>query len=137
MSLRWRYDGTLLCGAKSSAQDRDAYIDDRLHYHLSLTGAIEPAEDEATTGKWYWRPARPPYWDNAPASQTTASDAGAAAASLERISEIIEHVDLRCRAGDGDVPPTLSEMQQSEISAIYALAMGHAEDWRPGEEPNP
>ena len=47
MSLRWRCDGTdktLVCGAKSNPRDSDTYIDDRLHYHLSLTGVIEPDE---------------------------------------------------------------------------------------------
>lgn len=52
-------------------------------------------------------------------------------ASLERIAEIIEAVDNRCLHIDGPVPPTLDEMTQDEISAIYALAKGKPEDWRP------
>lgn len=66
MSLRWRSDGTdktLVCGAKSNPRDSDTYIDDRLHYHLSLTGVIEPDENEKTNGLWYWREPRAPYWD--------------------------------------------------------------------------
>lgn len=43
---------------------------------------------------------------------------------LMRIAEIIEIVDNRCMAADGPVTPTLKEMQQSEISEIYALASG-------------
>lgn len=41
---------------------------------------------------------------------------------LKRIAEIIEAVDRRCMAADGPVTPTLSEMQQEEISEIYELA---------------
>ena len=62
MSLRWRIDGELLCGAKTKPMPDDTYIDDRLHYHMSLTGVIEPHGDESTTGLWRWREARAPYW---------------------------------------------------------------------------
>ena len=41
---------------------------------------------------------------------------------LDRIAEIIEAVDNRCLAADGPVTPTLAEMEQAEISEIYALA---------------
>lgn len=64
MSLRWRIDGRLLCGAKTEPQAHDTYIDDSLHYHLSLTGVIEPDLNEAKNGLWHWREARPPYWDD-------------------------------------------------------------------------
>ncbi len=63
MSLRWRVTGELLCGAKSEPMDGDCYIDDRLHYHLSLTGVIKPDMEEAENGLWHWRESRPPYWD--------------------------------------------------------------------------
>lgn len=43
---------------------------------------------------------------------------------LARIAGIIEHVDNRCMAYDGAVPPTLDEMTQAEISSIYELAKG-------------
>jgi hypothetical protein len=36
-------------------------------------------------------------------------------------------------AADGPVTPTLEEMRQDEISAIYALAMGQDEKWTPGQ----
>ena len=55
----------------------------------------------------------------------------APARRLERIKEIIEAVDQRCMACDGPVTPTLQAMDQSELSAIYALACGKAENWRP------
>lgn len=40
------------------------------------------------------------------------------------IADIIEGVDQRCAAADGPVTPTLEEMTQEEISAVYALAIG-------------
>lgn len=43
---------------------------------------------------------------------------------LQKIAAIIEYVDNRCSASDGPVPPTLLEMTQEEISAIYALSIG-------------
>lgn len=52
MSLRWRKDGPLLCGAKSEPKEGDTYIDDRLHYQLSVTKAVMPHEDEKKTGLW-------------------------------------------------------------------------------------
>ena len=41
---------------------------------------------------------------------------------LKRIKEIIENVDYRAMAVDGDVTPTLQEMTQAEISEIYELS---------------
>lgn len=52
---------------------------------------------------------------------------------LSRIAQIIDHVDNRAMAGEGNVLPTLEVMDQSEISAIYALALGHDEKWRPAQ----
>jgi hypothetical protein len=43
---------------------------------------------------------------------------------LRRIANIIDGVDNRCAAADGPVTPTLQEMTQIEMSAIYALAIG-------------
>lgn len=63
MSLRWRVSGELLCGAKTEPEIDDCYIDDRLHYHMSLTGVIEPDVDEEINGFWHWREPRPPYWE--------------------------------------------------------------------------
>ena len=44
---------------------------------------------------------------------------------LKAIAEIIEGVENRCAAVDGEVTPTLEEMTQSELSAIYRLAKGN------------
>ena len=55
MSLRWRRSGELLCGAKSEPLEDDCYIDDRLHYHLSLIlRVIVPDPDEEENGLWHW-----------------------------------------------------------------------------------
>lgn len=43
---------------------------------------------------------------------------------LKAIAEIIENVDNRCMMDEGPVTPTLEEMTQSEMSAIYRLAKG-------------
>ena len=53
---------------------------------------------------------------------------------LKRIAEIIEAVHQRAMACDGPVAETLSVMVQSDISAIYALARGKPEDWRPHDD---
>lgn len=56
MSLRWRRNGVLICGAKSSFEPFDTYIDDRLHYHLSQElRVVEPDSDEAESGLWHWK----------------------------------------------------------------------------------
>ena len=56
MSLRWRKDNTLICGAKSKPIKDDTYIDDRLHYKLAEEEKIViPNVDEHITGLWMWR----------------------------------------------------------------------------------
>ena len=55
MSLRWRKNGKLLCGAKSDPLEDDCYIDDRLHYMFSLIlKVIVPDPDEDNNGLWHW-----------------------------------------------------------------------------------
>ena len=55
MSLRWRITGELLCGAKSKPQKDDTYINDRLHYELSvIQKVVVPDKDEEENGLWYW-----------------------------------------------------------------------------------
>ncbi len=56
MSLRWRRDGVLLCAAKHEALEDDTYIDDRLHYKLSVDLAVVvPRFDERESGVWDWK----------------------------------------------------------------------------------
>ena len=55
MSLRWRKNGRLICGAKCEWFPGDVYIDDRLHYMLSvILQVIEPDEHEDENGLWHW-----------------------------------------------------------------------------------
>lgn len=55
MSLRWRADGTLVCAAKTQPEADDTYIDDRLHYQLSIISrAIIPDTHEDENGLWHW-----------------------------------------------------------------------------------
>ena len=55
MSLRWRVTGELICGAKSSPEPDDCYIDDNLHYHLSIVQKVlVPDTNEKENGLWYW-----------------------------------------------------------------------------------
>lgn len=46
---------------------------------------------------------------------------------LNEIAHIIESVDHRAMACDGDVTPTLQEMTQAEMTRIYKLATGKIE----------
>jgi hypothetical protein len=72
MSLRCRVNGDLLCGAKSEPQPDDCYIDDGLHYRLSvLYGVVIPEPDEATTGRWRW--ATESEWDRVRANRPDCS----------------------------------------------------------------
>lgn len=56
MALRWRHpSGELICAAKSRAHKGDTYIDDTLHYELSvIQKVLVPALDEGKTGRWFW-----------------------------------------------------------------------------------
>ena len=55
MSLRWRKTGEIVCGAKSEPQEGDTYINDRLHYELSVQQKIiVPDINEKENGFWYW-----------------------------------------------------------------------------------
>jgi hypothetical protein len=66
MALRIRPDGTILCAAMHPAQPGDTYLDDHVHYKLSVDhGAIvtEPIEPDPEHpgrgghlqhGEWWW-----------------------------------------------------------------------------------
>ena len=62
MALRWRKDGLLLCAAKSQEEPGDTYLDDRLHYLLSVTmGVVVPDALEDRNGLWHWVQTRGQY----------------------------------------------------------------------------
>jgi hypothetical protein len=55
VALRWRAGGELLCAAKTEPEEGDTYIDDRLHYQLSVVGRVIIADvEETTNGRWHW-----------------------------------------------------------------------------------
>ena len=55
MAIRWRNDGRLICAAMSDPEEDDTYIDDRLHYQLSVISRIILADvDHEENGLWHW-----------------------------------------------------------------------------------
>ena len=55
MSIRLRKNGDLVCAAMFAEQEGDSYIDDRLHYELSvLRGFIHADENHNVNGLWHW-----------------------------------------------------------------------------------
>ena len=55
MAIRWRKNGELLCAAISKPEKDDTYIDDRLHYQLSvISRAIVADIDHENNGLWHW-----------------------------------------------------------------------------------
>lgn len=58
MALRVRKDGRILCAAIHKAEDGDVYIDDELHYRLTVIEkaiVTEPMEKHRLRGEWWWR----------------------------------------------------------------------------------
>lgn len=56
MSIRWRATGEMLCAAKCKEMEGDTYIDDRLHYQLSVTlECIIADKNHARNNLWYWK----------------------------------------------------------------------------------
>lgn len=55
MAIRWRKDGRLVCAAMSEEEEGDTYINDRLHYQLSvISRAIIADMDHEENGLWHW-----------------------------------------------------------------------------------
>jgi hypothetical protein len=55
MALRIRKTGEILCAAHTSAEEGDTYLDDGIHYTLSvLTKAIRASEDHENDNLWFW-----------------------------------------------------------------------------------
>ena len=58
MSLIIKKDGRVLCAAIHKKESGDLYIDDELHYHLSVVEKIlvtEPIKQHKLRGEWWWR----------------------------------------------------------------------------------
>jgi hypothetical protein len=63
MSLRIRRDGRVLCASMHPEEPGDVYINDGLHYFLSVEAKVlvtEYADDHAKRGEWWWRGRQPP-----------------------------------------------------------------------------
>ncbi len=57
MALRIRRDGRILCAAMHPPKDSDTYINDGLHYEMSVINKVigsEPHERHRVTGQWWW-----------------------------------------------------------------------------------
>lgn len=55
MSIRWRINGNMICAAMSAPEIGDTYIDDRLHYQLSvISKAIIADVNHEKNGLWHW-----------------------------------------------------------------------------------
>jgi hypothetical protein len=62
MALRIRQDGRIFCAALRPAEPGDTYIDDVLHYAMSVEYRVivtEPAERHRLNAEWWWRGAIP------------------------------------------------------------------------------
>jgi len=57
MAVRIRKDGRVLCAAMHPAEAGDIYVDDGVHYHLSVEAKVlvtEPHERHRIHGEWWW-----------------------------------------------------------------------------------
>lgn len=57
MALRVRKDGRILCAALHDAEDGDTYVNDGLHYEMSVIHKVigaEPNELHMKSGQWWW-----------------------------------------------------------------------------------
>lgn len=58
MAIRVRQDGTMLCAAMHPEMPGDTYVDDTLHYAMSVEHRVlvtEPHEKHRLRGEWWWR----------------------------------------------------------------------------------
>jgi|GEM_PF-3422041 len=58
MAIRVRKDGRMFCAALRPAEPGDTYIDDTLHYKMSVDHRVlvtEPIERHRENAEWWWR----------------------------------------------------------------------------------
>lgn len=59
MAVRIRKDGRIFCAALNNHEEGDIYINDALHYHLSVIEKIlvttENEHHMSTGGEWWWK----------------------------------------------------------------------------------
>lgn len=66
MAIRVRRDGSMWCAALTKPEEGDVYIDDDLHYHMSVEcGVIValPMPEHKEYCRWWWVNAAPPEAD--------------------------------------------------------------------------
>ena len=66
MAIRVRKDGTMWCAALTEAQEGDTYIDDGLHYRMSVDHGVIvalPMPEHVAHCQWWWAHAAPPEAD--------------------------------------------------------------------------
>jgi hypothetical protein len=64
MAVRIRKDGRIFCAAMHRAEEGDSYLDDGVHYYLSVERRVlrtEPMEGHAKHGQWWWA-GQEPEW---------------------------------------------------------------------------
>ena len=57
MAVRIRRDGRIFCAAMFPEDAGDLYVNDSLHYHLSVEAKVlvtEPHERHKVRGEWWW-----------------------------------------------------------------------------------
>lgn len=63
MAVRIRKNGQIFCAALSEENEGDCYIDDELHYKLSVVEKVlvtnENEKHMATGGEWWWKNQQP------------------------------------------------------------------------------
>lgn len=62
MAIRIRADGRIFCAALHPPAPGDAYMDDGVHYYLSVEKKLlvtEPYEAHMRRGEWWWRGQEP------------------------------------------------------------------------------
>jgi hypothetical protein len=68
VAVRIRRDGRILCAARHPAEPGDIYVDDAVHYALSVEAGVLVTEQmdgpagrggHAAHGEWWWRDAVP------------------------------------------------------------------------------
>lgn len=62
MAVRIRQDGRILCAALHPAEEGDTYLDDGVHYYLSVEKRVlvtEPMPRHAEHGQWWWKGQEP------------------------------------------------------------------------------
>lgn len=58
MAIRVRSDGTMWCAVYTDERDGDTYIDDELHYEMSVVNAVIvalPMPEHILNPRWWWK----------------------------------------------------------------------------------